>query len=112
MPNEIFDENTAFTATLSATDPDSTVFTYTLTNDPTGGAFQVVGDHMLPLAATPAGDLALDHRRRAVTAWNKPSLPVPEIRRTRPALDRLIWMPHFVGEHGETVTTPSCAATS
>ncbi len=48
MPNDIFDENTAFTATLSATDPDSTVFTYTLTNDPTGGAFQVVGDHMLP----------------------------------------------------------------
>ena len=66
MAEEVSDENAAFTATLSATDPDSTVFTYTLTNDPTGGA-----------------------------------LPIPEIRRTRPALDRLIWMPRFVGDHGK-----------
>ena len=55
-----FDENAAFAATLSATDPDSTVFTFALTNDPTGGALQVAGDQLslvapLDFEALPAG---------------------------------------------------------
>ncbi|MFQ5765643.1 MAG: matrixin family metalloprotease, partial [Rhodospirillales bacterium] len=58
-----FDENAAFAATLSATDPDSAAvnsFTYTLTNDPTGGAFQIAGDQLslvapLDFEALPAG---------------------------------------------------------
>ncbi len=41
-----FDEAGLFAATLSATDPDSGGLHYSLINDPTGGAFQVLGDQL------------------------------------------------------------------
>ena len=36
-----FDENAAFSATLTAVDPDSTALTFALLSDPTGGLFAI-----------------------------------------------------------------------
>ena len=42
-----FDEETPYRGALSATDPDSSAFTYSITADPTGGLFKVQGGELV-----------------------------------------------------------------
>ena len=61
-----FDENATYGATLTAGPASGKIFTYTLTSDPTGGAFQIVGSQLslvapldfesLPIGFTDQGD--------------------------------------------------------